>query len=239
VPVLAMPAALAALVARYRDDGPKPVAFDTVAWEAALRDSALDVKVLRDDRWTSPSSMPQRRIVDRRGIARLIAETDVADPDPTRAAFALVAVWASGTKNRNGYRTLPKALADPGCAGELEAAARRCRAGELAEAYSRFAVAGVERALFTSWFFFAGAVAERDWQPLILDDRITKTLNDTLGVTTRAMAGTRDRGQRYASYVEHLHAWSTELTAAGRPCSPERLEWVLFKHQGRALTGRR
>ena len=111
--------------------------------------------------------------------------------------------------------------------------------GALASAYNEFDVAGVDRSLFTKWFAFAGVVADRPWQPLILDDRVTKTLNDTLDVTTRAMAGVRDRGERYAAYVAHLHSWSVQLTEAGQPCSAERLEWLMFKHQGKALPRRR
>jgi 8-oxoguanine DNA glycosylase-like protein len=239
VAVLPMPPGLANLVARYRGDGRKPVAFDTVGWESALRDSTIDVKFLRDDRWTSPSSLPGRRLVDWRGITRLVAETDLNDPDPVRVAFALVTVWACGTKHPNGYRLLPRALAVSDSGSRLSAAAQRCRAGVLAEAYNGFSLTGVERSLFTKWFAAAGVAPDRPWQPLILDDRVTKTLNDTFDISTRALAGTRDRGARYASYVEHLHAWSIQLTDAGQPCSAQRLEWLMFKHQGRSLPGRR
>lgn len=230
--MLAMPAGLAALVEQYRNDVPKPVAYDLNQWESSLRDSPIGTKFLTDDRWSRRHSTPRRRVIDRRDLAVLIADTNFADPDSVCVAFALVTIWHAGVTNAPAHRHLPKALADPACADQLVTAVQRCRHGQIAEAYQGFEVDDLTSAEFTPWFAFAGQVPDRDWQPLILDDAVFKTLNDTLGVTTQAMAGVRDRGQRYAAYVAHLHAWSRELK---RPCSPERLEWILSEHHGRSL----
>lgn len=73
------------------------------------------------------------------------------------------------------------------------------------------------------------------WQPLILDSRVYATLNQTLGVDTRSMAGARFRKARYRAYVETIHLWSEDLSRAGVDIDAERLEWVLFRHNGRAL----
>jgi hypothetical protein len=91
---------------------------------------------------------------------------------------------------------------------------------------------GVRRSFFTKWFAFAGQVAGRDWQPLILDDRVLRTLNHTFGLSTRALAGPRYRGRRYAAYVQHMHRWSRALQDEGVHCSTERLEWIFFAHNG-------
>ncbi|MFC4018838.1 hypothetical protein ACFOW4_12920 [Micromonospora sp. GCM10011542] len=112
---------------------------------------------------------------------------------------------------------------------------RLCREGKLDEAYCRFSLAGVGRSFYTKWFAFAGRAEDRPWQPLILDDRVFRTFNDTLGIFTVRLAGTRRRDRRYCAYVEHLHLWSNSVREAGIQCSAERLEWILFAHNGAAL----
>lgn len=156
-----------------------------------------------------------------------MAAVDLTDGVAVRQAFVLVMAWGSGTSNTRSHRYTRKALAAPTCTTQLVRAADSCRRGDLIEAYSGFSVPGVGRSFFTKWFAFAGHLPGRAWQPLILDDRVLRTLNKTLGLSTRALAGSPHWGRRYAAYVEHLHAWSREVH-----CSAERLEWILFAHNG-------
>jgi hypothetical protein len=58
----------------------------------------------------------------------------------------------------------------------------------LETAHAAWKVRGVGRSFFTKWFAFAGRVDGRVWQPLILDDRVSATLNRTLDISTLALA---------------------------------------------------
>jgi hypothetical protein len=207
------------------------------SWKRALSAWPDEASIVETDRWTQQTRRPGRRCLERADLARLIDATDLADSLAIRRAFALIMVWGSGTSNTRSYRNLPTAFAAQGCADRLGHAATTCREGDLASAYTAFSLPGVRRSFFTKWFAFAGHTPGRTWQPLILDDRVLRTLNTTLGVSTRTLAGSRYLGHRYAAYVHHLHAWSGTLREDGADCSAERLEWILFTHNGKALPG--
>ena len=50
---------------------------------------------------------------------------------------------------------------------------------------------GISEAFFTKWFAFAGVRAGREWQPLVLDARVHRTLaRRPLDVSLTAVAGT-------------------------------------------------
>jgi hypothetical protein len=103
---------------------------------------------------------------------------------------------------------------------------------ELEHAYQAWAVVGVRRSFFTKWFRFAGRRPSRDWQPLILDDRVLKTLNHCLKVSTRQLADSRSWAKRYRAYVEAMHDWARQLSASDTLVTADRLEWILFSHAG-------
>jgi hypothetical protein len=105
--------------------------------------------------------------------------------------------------------------------------------GAIEHAHATFRLPGVRQAFFTKWFAFAGRVPNRAWQPLILDSRVYATLNDTLMISTTSLAGSRNKAARYRAYVEAMHAWARDLSADGRTVTAERLEWVLFEHNGK------
>ncbi len=102
-------------------------------------------------------------------------------------------------------------------------------------AHAEFSLPGIRQAFFTKWFAFAGYLPGRAWQPLILDSRVYRTLNLTLGVNTIDMAGTLSRATRYMSYVGHMHDWAQLITSNGCPIDAERLEWIFFARNGRPL----
>jgi hypothetical protein len=205
------------------------VTYIVDSWKRAVPD-ASEAAFLEDSRWTQPSTKHGRRTVERAGLMQMFAATDMTDEAAVRRAFVLVMAWGSGTSNTRSYRYTRKALTAPNCTKRLVRAAESCRDGDLLSAYSDFSLPGVGRSFFTKWFAFAGRVPGRNWQPLILDDRVLRTLNRTLGLSTRALAGSPNWGRRYAAYVEHLHSWGHEVG-----CSADRLEWILFAHNGEPM----
>ncbi|MFI5712121.1 hypothetical protein [Kribbella sp. NPDC051620] len=159
-----------------------------------------------------------------------------------RQALVLVMAWGSGRMDSRTIRHTGWALARPEATHQmLTSAAERLRSadalegGSLERAYQAWRVPGIRRSFFTKWFAFAGYVPDRSWQPLILDDRVLRTLNRTLNTSTRALAGSRLWSRRYSAYVEAVHRWSGELSETGLDIDAGQLEWILFKHNGAAL----
>jgi hypothetical protein len=105
----------------------------------------------------------------------------------------------------------------------------------IEKAHTDFSLPGIRQAFFTKWFAFAGYLPGRTWQPLILDNRVYRTLNRTLHVSTIDMAKSRRRAARYMSYVDHLHNWAQLITSEGCAVDAERLEWIFFAHNGKPL----
>jgi hypothetical protein len=225
------PAGLRDLVRMYEGSQQPSVTYIVDSWKRSLANSP-DAAFLEDDRWTQASSSPGRRTVSRAVLARMMVAVRMSDDAAIRQAFVLVVAWGSGTSNTRSYRYARNALAWPRCTKQLVRAATACRSGDLSLAYTAFSLPGVGRSFFTKWFAFAGRTAGRDWQPLILDDRVLRTLNNTFGLPTTALAGSRFWARRYAAYVQHMHSWSRTLHDQGVLCSAERLEWIFFMHNG-------
>ncbi|MEV4536254.1 hypothetical protein AB0J82_20915 [Asanoa sp. NPDC049518] len=231
-----LPSGLPALVRHYRGRQQHRVTYVLSSWKRALATHPGEVDVLEDDQWTRLTNKPGRRCVGRDDVARLIEATNIADGQAARRAFVLVLAWGSGTSNTRSYRNVPRALAAPLCATRLIETAYACRQGDLPAAYAAFSLPDVGRSFFTKWFAFAGQTPDRGWQLLILDDRVLRTLNHTLGTSTRALTRDRRWSHRYAAYVENMHAWSDGLRPQGIACSAERLEWIFFMQNGQPLT---
>ena len=245
-----MPEGLPSLVNTYEGEVQCPVRFRVPSWEHALMGSREEVRaLLTDARYTQPfESDRSSRANDRTvAVARadLLAVCESLNPDSQSdvlAAFVLTMAWGSGVTGSRSLRNTARALQDPRVAHRaLATAALTLRAartpgdGAAERAHATFWLPGVRQAFFSKWFAFAGRVPERAWQPLILDSRVYATLTDTLGVTTSFLAGSRYKAARYAAYVEALHAWARDLAETGRTVTAERLEWVLFRHNGKPL----
>ncbi|QGN49835.1 hypothetical protein GKC29_25430 [Micromonospora sp. WMMC415] len=231
----AMPARLPILVRQYHGQRQEPVPYITSSWEAALAGSPEEVSVLLDDRWSERAQTPDRRRVTRDHLKELLGTTHLHDPLQVRRALVMVMAWGSGTSNTRSLRNTPAALAASDCARQLRMAAERCRDGDLVHAYAKFSLPGIGRSFFTKWFAFAGLQPGRSWQPLILDDRVLATLNNSLGISLKLLAKDRRWSRRYASYVRCMHAWSAELNQMDLDCPAERLEWIMFHHKGRPV----
>lgn len=224
------PRNLRELVHAYDAKEPRPVRYRPASWPAGptsawLEDETRHVRL-------AERGEPGDRLIDAGSLRTVCSRLDESSDSELLAAFGLVMAWGSGTSAPRSYRNLAAATADKRLVPTLRETLSLCRhndAGRLEQAYRSWQVAGVGRSYFTKWFAFAGRAEARPWQPLILDDRVLQTMNITLGVTTRELAGTRRLAKRYRAYVEALHSWSAEL---GGRATPERLEWIMFCHNG-------
>ena len=232
--------ALRVLVAKYEGREQPAVRFRPATWIQELNeipDSTSALDVLTDSELTGSSeSVSGDRVTDRQRVhgAASIAATD--NPESILRAFLLVQAWGSGTSGSRTLRHTRAAFEDrENLVHSLSATAQILRSGDdpsaMAEAYGAWRCAGVRRSFFTKWFAFAGTKEEREWQPLILDDRVLSTLNDTLELSTKDIAGTRLWKKRYQKYVEEIHGWAAALAI-----DASRLEWILFRHNGKSLT---
>lgn len=245
---LPVPEGLPRLLAHYSGRPQKPVRFRPSTWIRTLADVPAEqgiVQVLDEDRWAlaDPSEgKPGDRLIDRSQLNEVAAKTSLADDRELLTLFLLVQVWGAGTSGGRTLRHTRTAFGNPeALLQSLRTTARKLRAADtdtspLETAYKEWNVGGVGRSFFTKWFAYAGRVDGRAWQPLILDDRVFATLNNTLGAKTSAMAASSNRARRYRAYVEHLHAWAAELATEPTTADvdAERLEWVLFRHNGEA-----
>jgi hypothetical protein len=230
---LPVPDHLKWLVGTYASCEPEPVRFRPASWRFAGRDGDL----LESDEFTTSSS---KHVGDRTvDVDHVQQACDAADADPARLrqAFVLVMAWGSGTSNTRSYRNTKAALDDSRLEATLHATALAARSPDLDHAltiaYGAWHVRGVGQAFFTKWFRFAGHVPDRTWDPLILDARVYATLNRTLGVSTRELTVETRRAARYAAYVGAMHLWAAELRVPA-----DRLEWILFRHNGDPDPGR-
>ncbi|MFC8921699.1 hypothetical protein [Cellulosimicrobium sp. NPDC057127] len=230
-----LPPALPALVDSHAADEPDAVRFRPRTWETTLADVEPPVRaVLRDDAITGPSvRVSGDRVVDRDAVLKVATSNDLDDDRALLRAFLLVQVWGSGTSGGRTLRHTATAFAHrEQLVAALRTSAERLRAADdttaLADAYAGWSCPGVGPSFFTKWFTFAGRREGRAWQPLILDQRVYRSLNGSLDVRLVDLAGQPARSARYRAYVEAVHAWSAELAVAA-----DRLEWVLFVDNGR------
>jgi hypothetical protein len=243
------PRGLCSLVASYEGKHQAPVRFRPSSWERSLADAGPGLtRLLLDDRYTQayvsqPSSRAADRTVTRAAIRSACKDIDWDNADQVLPCFVLVMAWGSGTTGSRGLRNTARAVRNSESAhAALAKSALLLRQSSsisdrrLEKAHATFALPGIRQPFFTKWFSFAGQVAGRRWQPLILDSRVYATLNETLDVTTISMAGgTRRRAVRYAAYVDTLHSWARFLSDKGCDADAERLEWILFQHRGGPL----
>ncbi|MEN1974100.1 8-oxoguanine DNA glycosylase OGG fold protein [Cellulomonas sp. P4] len=215
-----------------------PVLFRPRSWRAALLDVEPEiVAVLEDDAVSIPSQQkPGDRLVDRAAVARLLDGADAADDVALLRAFLVVQAWGAGVTGARTLRHTARAFAHrEQLVDALRVSAERLRradaTAELAEAYDAWRCPGVGPSFFTKWFAYAGRRNGRNWQPLILDARVYRALNITLGVRLVDLAGSRSRADRYRAYVEAVHDWARVLTVPA-----EYLEWVLFRDNGSAAS---
>jgi hypothetical protein len=225
--------AVAGLIKTYEGVHELHVQYRPGSWSTP---GESDYALLSDPLVTSPANSDSRdRLIHREALEVLATQTPVDDVQALRRLFVVVMAWGSGKSNPRSYRFTRAALADARLDGALRTTAEVCRrmdVSALGDAYQRWRVAGVQRSFFTKWFHFSGYVPNRSWQPLVLDDRVLRTLNSTLDLSTRDMAGSTRWAARYAAYVHLVHDWAGAFDGV----TPQRIEWVMFTHNGRDLT---
>ena len=231
------PPALTRLLGLWDDQEQRPVTFDPHRWASKLQ-SVLSEDVVRlalenDD--TTTLVGPGRRSVTRQTINRLADAVDLTDDDQILSLWLLVLAWGNGTQTQWGYQNAANALVRSDVLlDNLRQTAAILRTAEdtdgLAAAYSAWRQGFyVSESFFSKWFAFAGRQVGRSWQPLILDENVWKTLDDTLGLTVTDMAGSEKPAAKYQTYVEAVHEW------AGTPDRAQQIEWVLFSQKGRSV----
>ncbi|SDU35184.1 8-oxoguanine DNA glycosylase OGG fold protein [Jiangella alkaliphila] len=240
-----LPAALPALIDKYRDAQPRPVRYRPPNWTAVLYhvQPQLDVTaLLRNRTYTTPldGSKAKDRTVTFAGVLAACRAMDIGNQREVLQTFVLTMAWASAGAVNPTLRATARALEDPDRAHRvLSDSVRRLRSAEtlhdgaLEENHRAWSLRGVGQSPASRWWAAAGRVDGRSWQPLVLDDRVYATLNRTLliGGTAR-LASSRHRAARYRAYVDTVHRWAVELRLEGRDADAERVVFVLERHDG-------
>ncbi|RIQ31206.1 8-oxoguanine DNA glycosylase OGG fold protein [Jiangella rhizosphaerae] len=240
-----LPAALPALVDKYRDVQPRPVRFRPPNWTAVLYrvQPQLDVTaLLRSRLYTAPlaGSKAKDRTVTFASVRSACRAMDVGNQREVLQAFVLTMAWASAGAVNPTLRATAGALADPDRAHRvLGDSVRRLRAAEalhdgaLEANHRAWSLRGAGQSPASCWWAAAGYVPGRNWQPLVLDERVYATLNRTLQIGgTARLASSRSRAARYRAYVDAVHRWAVELRLEGRDVDAERIVFVLGLHDG-------
>jgi hypothetical protein len=236
-----LPRGLNALVAHYAGEAPEPVRFRPASWVAAVGSDAC--ALLYDESTTHRSTLVEGdRVTDIERVRCACAALRYDHPQQLAQLLVLVMAWGSGTSGSRSYRNVARTLGGgPHSPSWSVAEPRLVRAVQLARddnlmgAYRTLrGVPGIGRSFFTKWLAFAGRVEGRNWNPLILDDRVLATLNNTLKVSTKDFTSSRLWAYRYEAYVQALHRWAAQLPG-DPPVDADRLEWILYRHNGKPL----
>ncbi len=238
VGMYAKPDGLADLIDHYEGREQGEQSYNPNVWVTALAE-VVDEDVVRSalqrpDATTEMRS--DRYAVDRARLAQVVAGADLDDDNQLLSVWLLVQAWGNGLHSRFGRLNTAKALGHSELLSNLRATATLLREShdprEIEAAYRTWrARIGIGEAFFTKWFAFAGVQPGREWQPLILDARVRRTLaRPPLEVSLTAVAGTTSLWVVYRTYVEMVHEWG------GGPEAAQRLEWILFEQNGRSLT---
>ncbi len=240
-----IPVLLPALAERYSGSGPSAVRFRLTSWKAALAEVPGEpTRLLSDPLVTTDSTADMHRavgdrVVTRDAVINACSAMDLTDDNAVIAAFVLVMAWGSGTSNSRSLRNTRKALVDVRAAASvLRESAAALRAVQqitdpvIADMHRQFVLPGIGEAFFTKWFAFAGYVPGRQWQPLILDSRVRRTLHNTLDTWLNRLTDVHRNPERYIAYLTAMHQWATELP---QPITATQLEWIMFTHNGRPI----
>lgn len=213
--------ALRRFVAMIDDARPlqRVVAFNAATWEPWLDhpDAALVLK-----------EFGPRGTVGRQDLLALATAARSGAASEHVQLFVATMIWGSGTTNGRGPRYTHAALEDARLVDCLASTHALCHRMDYSSAYTTFRMNGVGPAFFTKWFWASTLGAELMLTPLILDDRVWRSLG-SLGWDSRVAAGSRRWGDRYVAYLRALHQWATLIGV-----SPEELEWALFTTAGRS-----
>ncbi|WP_237082874.1 hypothetical protein [Mycobacteroides abscessus] len=240
-----IPVLLPALAESYSGSAPPAVRFRLPSWKSALAEVPGEpTRLLSDPLVTTDSTSDTHRavgdrVVTRESVIDACSAVDLADDNAVIAAFVLVMAWGSGTSNSRSLRNTRKALVDVSAAASvLRESAAALRAAQqitdpvIADTHRQFVLPGIGEAFFTKWFAFAGYVPSREWQPLILDSRVRRTLHDTLDAWLNQLTDVHRNPERYIAYLTAMHQWAAEIP---QPITATQLEWIMFTHNGQPI----
>ncbi|WP_016896011.1 hypothetical protein [Mycobacteroides abscessus] len=240
-----IPVLLPALAEHYSGSAPSAVRFRRPSWKAVLAEVPGEpTRLLSDPSVTTDSTTQSHRavgdrVVTREAVINACSAMDLADDHAVVAAFVLVMAWGSGTSNSRSLRNTRRALVDVSAAASvLRESAAALRAVEqvtdpiIADTHRQFVLPGIGEAFFTKWFAFAGYVTGRQWQPLILDSRVRRTLHHTLDTWLNQLTDVHRDPERYIAYLTAMHQWAAKLP---QPITATQLEWIMFTHNGRPI----
>src|SRR5690606_33682156 len=164
-------------------------------WERTLDSEHSALTVQPDNSYyAKEASHHSDRNTEREHVKALEDSADLDDENSLLRAFLMVQAWGAGTTGSRTILHTKSAFADrKNLLDSLRSTTELLRGSDdsdaLAEAHTRWHCAGVGQAFFTKWFTFAGVRDGRDWQPLILDARVLRSLNRTVVVTPQELAG--------------------------------------------------
>jgi len=233
------PSELDRLIDSYEGREQGAQSYNPNVWVAALAD-VVDEDFVRGALQLADVTTelrPDRFAVDRGRLAKVVAGADLDDDYELLSAWLLVQAWGNGVSSRFGRLNTAKALGHrEQLLTNLRTTATLLREArdpvEIERAYRAWqGRIGISESFFTKWFAFAGVRPGREWQPLILDARVRRTLSrPPLDASLTALAGTTSLWVVYRTYVEMVHEWG------GSPEAAQRLEWILFERNGRVFT---
>lgn len=167
--------------------------------------------------------------VSRAQLRRMAAQSD--SPDGRLALLIAVLVWGRGKSNGRMREPIRRLLTDPRRDEVLEQTAALAREGAAADAFKAWNLPGLQAAFFTKWLWAASSNNEQR-RCLVQDSLVWASLKAFGWYSVEAAGGTRDRGKRYAAYVEDVHECARHLSADGNEVSAEDVEYKLFDMKG-------
>lgn len=232
-----MPECLDRLLKRYACEAQGELRYNPAIWKERLDPTCgpdFVVNALEDDRYSRADALGRRYTCRARVVNAIDASLDAQDDEAVRRAFLLMYAWGNGSL-RHGFGHAAKALADASLATRLRTVALSVRGAnrepmrDVLETtmVELLKIDGIGQTFASKWLAFSGKREGRDWQPLIIDSRVKATLSGTLDLSLSTFGPVNASATWYAGYVEALHGWAKEPRV-----SAERLEWILFRHDG-------
>lgn len=171
----------------------------------------------------------ERPQVSRADLRRLA----VAEPRSNLRLLVGVLVWGRGRKNQRMLPHMMATLAAPARNEVLAATGAAAAARDLAVAYAGWSLPGLRAPFFTKWLWAAGLRSGHHRNvPLVLDSRVSSSLNRGLGWNSRIAAQSLRLPRRYATYCDAMTRWADGLSDHDLVITAEDLECGLFHADG-------
>jgi hypothetical protein len=168
--------------------------------------------------------------IDRSQIEGFAVKAD--DAEGRMRLLLATLIWGRGKSNGRMRPHIVRAVTHPTCDVVLAETQRLALGGDLAAAYGRWSLPGLQAPFFTKWLWASTSTLPPGEQALILDGRVWKSLGVLGWDSLVATGGDRNRARRYEAYVRTARQWARELTTSSRIVIAEDIEWALFHANG-------